>query len=231
MSDDLITRAEAMVARKLFADRSFNSPGYTTPTTEMLRDLIARVRELEAENFGLRHAPDMAEEVCHAIRKLLNTAEVPLAAFIDDHVGNAVAQRNIATARAESAERERDAAVKAGWKAAYDCISYCIANWYQDTRSEDQRAALSTIDDYLASMRRESPDEYLADEWLGVEQALEARAEAKAARAERDAAVELGKRLAKSADSQLSDDEPGFAEWEAKHWQIIEEARAAGWID
>jgi hypothetical protein len=45
------------------------------------------------------------------IRELLTINNVPVAAFIDDHVGNAIVQRNQALERAERAERERDAAL------------------------------------------------------------------------------------------------------------------------
>ena len=69
----------------------------------------------------------------------------------------------------EQLERERDEAIKRGWKAAHDCIAYCVANWQQDARTETQQASLAVISEYLADMRRESPDEYLAIEWRGVE--------------------------------------------------------------
>ena len=89
-----------------------------------------------------------------------------------------------ATERAEKAERERDQAIKLGWKAAHDCIAYCVANWHQDARTKEYDASLSVIQEYLADMRRESPDEYLDMEWRGVEEAeaATARAEALSAR-------------------------------------------------
>ncbi|MCO5144601.1 MAG: hypothetical protein M9895_00330 [Aquamicrobium sp.] len=49
---------------------------------------------------------DMAGAALHAIRETLYAGEVPLAAFIDDHVANAIVQRNQERERAEYAEAQ-----------------------------------------------------------------------------------------------------------------------------
>ena len=83
-----------------------------TADNEALRKDNARLsEEKEALAFGMRNGQSLSEDAIHAIRDLLNEAGVPLAAFIDDHVGNAIAQRNQERARvsALSAEVERQA--------------------------------------------------------------------------------------------------------------------------
>ncbi|MCO5157522.1 MAG: hypothetical protein M9945_12380 [Aquamicrobium sp.] len=56
---------------------------------------------------------DMAGAALHAIRETLYAGEVPLAAFIDDHVANAIVQRNQERERAEYAEAQLAEANKA----------------------------------------------------------------------------------------------------------------------
>lgn len=78
---------------------------------------IAETADLEAEKealeFALRNGKSLAENSIGTIRDVLTVADVPAAAFIDDHVSNAVIQRDQERARAEAAEatvaRLRDA--------------------------------------------------------------------------------------------------------------------------
>jgi len=75
-------------------------------------DTISR---LTADNEALRKERDeaiakresadgMDGAVVHAIREVLYAGEVPAAPFIDDHVGNAIVQRNQARARVTALE-------------------------------------------------------------------------------------------------------------------------------
>lgn len=91
----------------------------------------------EAEIARLKHKIDKWElsdgmdgAVVDAIRQVLNVNKVPGAAFIDDHVGNAIVQRNQCEARAETAEQARDEALKA-LKVAQEhvCSNLCPSAW------------------------------------------------------------------------------------------------------
>lgn len=57
--------------------------------------------ERDAARFAERNAESISSDAIHGVRELLTAHNVPLAAFIDDHVGNAIAQR-------DAAEAERD---------------------------------------------------------------------------------------------------------------------------
>jgi hypothetical protein len=65
--------------------------------------LAAKIAEYEAHD-GMHGA------VVHAIRSLLNENNVPGAAFIDDHVANAIVQRDAFAAQVAELTRERDEA-------------------------------------------------------------------------------------------------------------------------
>ena len=72
------------------------------------RDALAvKIAEYEAHD-GMHGA------IVHAIRSLLNESNVPGAAFIDDHVANAIVQRDALTAQVAELTRERDE-----WRTAY----------------------------------------------------------------------------------------------------------------
>jgi hypothetical protein len=58
----------------------------------------------DAAQFAARNGRSLAEDSIYAIRELLNAHNVPLSAFIDDHVGNVIVQRNSALARLEEAK-------------------------------------------------------------------------------------------------------------------------------
>lgn len=89
---------------------------------DRIAELEARLQKAEAEKdaaeFAARNGRSLSEDSIHAIRELLNEAGVPRAAFIDDHVGNAVAQRNQekdrADALAKQVEAYREALAKIG---------------------------------------------------------------------------------------------------------------------
>jgi len=69
---------------------------------------IARAETAEAKIAAWEDNDGMDGAVVCLIRKLLDDCEVPKAAFIDDHVINAIVQRNDAIAAKEAAEKERD---------------------------------------------------------------------------------------------------------------------------
>ena len=70
-----------------------------TDLERMLGDRIeALTAELDRARDKYEANDSMDGAVVHAIRRLLNEANVPLAAFIDDHVVNAIIQRNMAEA-------------------------------------------------------------------------------------------------------------------------------------
>jgi hypothetical protein len=77
--------------------------------------LKAKIAEYEAHD-GMHGA------IVHAIRSLLNEGNVPGAAFIDDHVANAIVQRDALAAQVAELARERDALAdgKDGWKSSSD---------------------------------------------------------------------------------------------------------------
>jgi hypothetical protein len=94
---------------------------FVTIDSPEIRDRIeALTAELDRVRDKYEAKDGMDGAVVYAIRRLLNEANVPLAAFIDDHVLNAIIQRNVAeaetrmtmaeladwTARAEAAEKE-----------------------------------------------------------------------------------------------------------------------------
>lgn len=66
--------------------------------------------ELECAQFALRNGKSLAEDSIHAIREMLNAYNVPKAAFIDDHVGNAIAQRDELRAQIDAMGRRKPAA-------------------------------------------------------------------------------------------------------------------------
>ena len=58
-------------------------------TFEYIKSLEAKIQKYE-ENDGMDGA------IVHAIRNLLTSQNVPIASYIDNHVANAIIQRNIA---------------------------------------------------------------------------------------------------------------------------------------
>lgn len=78
---------------------------YTTRLRDDL-DRVTRERdEARKQVNGLRLSQSLDKDSAYVIRELLDRHNVPAAAFIDDHVANAIAQRDAAEA-ALSAERE-----------------------------------------------------------------------------------------------------------------------------
>lgn len=72
-----------------------------------------RLNELEAKVAAYEQRDGMDGAVVSAVRDLLNHHNVPKAAFIDDHVGNAIMQRNIAEANLAKAMEKFAALEKA----------------------------------------------------------------------------------------------------------------------
>ncbi len=82
--------------------RTFETPPIQKEAAMAITSLVFQREEAIAkyhENDGMEGA------VCSNIREMLNSQGVPLAAFIDDHVANAIVQRNIL-------QRKVDALVK-----------------------------------------------------------------------------------------------------------------------
>lgn len=68
--------------------------------------LIRERDEAREQCDGYRLAQSLDKDSAYVIRELLNRHNVPPAAFIDDHVGNAVAQRDAAEAALSAAREE-----------------------------------------------------------------------------------------------------------------------------
>lgn len=75
--------------------------GFMPVVTSLLVSAISDANQLAGDDFD-----DLLMEVdcVSIIREMLNSQNVPGAPFIDDHVRNAIAQRNMAVVRAEAAE-------------------------------------------------------------------------------------------------------------------------------
>jgi hypothetical protein len=78
--------------------------GLKAETIEAFGDLLAAydAQAKEIERLTVQQTETLSDDAVVAIRELLAAHDVPLAAFIDDHVGNAIVQRN-------EARQERDA--------------------------------------------------------------------------------------------------------------------------
>jgi len=88
-----------------------------TADNEALRKDNARLsEEKEALAFGARHGESLSEDAIHAIRELLKAHDVPVAAFIDDHVGNAIAQRDEARAAHHRTSHKAVKRLRALWR-------------------------------------------------------------------------------------------------------------------
>jgi hypothetical protein len=70
----------------------------TIDSPEIRDHIEALTAELDRARDKYEAKDGMDGAVVYAIRRLLNEANVPLAAFIDDHVRNAIIQRNVAEA-------------------------------------------------------------------------------------------------------------------------------------
>lgn len=111
--------------------------------------------ELERdEAIAKWHAADgMEGAVSHAIRELMNHHNVPLSAFIDDHVANAIRQRNDAEASLAAA---REALTPSGdTKAAYMGEFYItVDSMNEEGEDESQHVSVpwTTIKEIMASI-------------------------------------------------------------------------------
>lgn len=86
--------------------KAFINEAQPDVVVELLDALEAAERDRDLANFAVRHSADLDRESSHAIRELLKARGVPEASFIDDYVGNAIAQRDDLAAKSE---RLRDA--------------------------------------------------------------------------------------------------------------------------
>lgn len=100
---------------------------YLLLSPENIRSLLDELDRAEAKLAGVEKERDEARveannnilsaDAVRVIREMLTEQGVPVAAFIDDHVANAIVQRNEANARAAASEaalsETRDRAVKA----------------------------------------------------------------------------------------------------------------------
>lgn len=72
---------------------------------DALREALAKAEGIrDAAQFAARNGDSLSRDAIHAVREMLKGAGVPTAAFIDDHVGNAIVQRDQERTRAEAAE-------------------------------------------------------------------------------------------------------------------------------
>ena len=96
MTDDLLERlTNPMVPY----DPEVDAQGFWEDLCAEAKDRIeALTAELDRVRDKYEAKDGMDGAVVYAIRRLLNEANVPLAAFIDDHVVNAIIQRNMAEA-------------------------------------------------------------------------------------------------------------------------------------
>src|SRR5690606_25340119 len=104
----------SLVERLLAIDEAtmYERPATTRATIERaataleaLQREIAELREqVEVANFAARNGESLASDAIHEIRELIKAHDVPVATFIDDHVRNAIVQRNQERDRAEAAE-------------------------------------------------------------------------------------------------------------------------------
>jgi hypothetical protein len=72
----------------------------------------------------------------------------------------------------KAAEKERDEAVLAGWRAAHDCIATLAANSYPYGRSGP-----ADVEAILRELRNGAPGDYLDIEWKSAQDAIAAEAE------------------------------------------------------
>ena len=98
--------------------RDYAGHGFASDHKTDCLEAAASIEALAAERDAARAKwnnsdGDMRGAALHAVRETLYAGEVPLAAFIDDHVANAIVQRNQERARAETAELRLADAVKA----------------------------------------------------------------------------------------------------------------------
>lgn len=98
--------------------------------------------ERDAAQFAARNGRSLAEDSIHAIRELLNAHNVPLSAFIDDHVGNAIVQRNAADARLEEAK----AALDRGARLALAAENFCLRFTLNDLPEMDDQQRNAVLD-------------------------------------------------------------------------------------
>src|SRR5690606_40679524 len=106
----------SLVERLLAIDEAtmYERPATTRATIERaataleaLQREIAELREqVEVANFAARNGESLASDAIHEIRELLKAHDVPVATFIDDHVRNAIVQRNQERDRAEDLTRQ-----------------------------------------------------------------------------------------------------------------------------
>lgn len=75
-------------------------------TEDAILDLIRERDEARKQVNGLRLSQSLDKDSAYVIRELLNRHNVPAAAFVDDHVANAIAQRDAAEAALSEKERE-----------------------------------------------------------------------------------------------------------------------------
>lgn len=103
-------------------ERLFEEFGSYTPSVREWLETAWRLGS-EAQRWAAECNKDMGEAAKPLIRELLTNHGVPSAAFIDDHVANAIAQRNILAEclvnLRSGASQERAAAIDAAIAKAY----------------------------------------------------------------------------------------------------------------
>jgi hypothetical protein len=95
MDDDLVKRLRSCANGAWLFKTKQGDFGICDDAADRIEALTA---ELDRARDKSEAKDGMDGAVVYAIRRLLNEANVPLAAFIDDHVLNAIIQRNVAEA-------------------------------------------------------------------------------------------------------------------------------------
>ena len=91
---DPLKVAEALATMKP-AEQPYEAQKLMRQAAQIIRE---QQSQIDAKDFALRNGKSLAEDAMHAVREMLREQGVPEAAFIDDHVANAIVQRNQAQA-------------------------------------------------------------------------------------------------------------------------------------
>lgn len=106
MSDDLKKLAEKVEAAEGATAYVARLNLHSACTPAAILALIRERDEARKQVNGLRLSQSLDKDSAYVIRELLNRHNVPAAAFVDDHVANAIAQRDAAEAALSAAQEE-----------------------------------------------------------------------------------------------------------------------------
>lgn len=97
------------IAEALEARHKYDKINYP-PASPLDRQAAATIRELEAGRAKWESGDGLDGSVVHAVREVLNRANVPTMAFIDDHVALLVQQRDAAETKLKIATEALESA-------------------------------------------------------------------------------------------------------------------------